>query len=101
MFGKSKKKKSEDEEQRKREEYLKRYHLNEMSDDDLEVIKSITYELTGSGLGRVAMALGSASPAENAQMSYLSVLVQQNWIIIRKLNQLLDRMGSGGGTAAN
>jgi hypothetical protein len=85
-------KRREKKKEKKRDEYLERYKLGGISDDDLAIVESIANDLRGQGLIKAGMALSFASAAEQAKVGYLSALVSQNWIIIRKLNQLLDRM---------
>jgi hypothetical protein len=67
---------------------LKRYGLEEISDPrDAESVKQIAASLAGNNLIEIGTAL-SGSAQDVAKMSYLSALVEQNWIIIRQLDKL-------------
>ena len=92
LFGEKETK--EEKQARKTRELLEKYGLQELSDPrDLEAVKNISYSLMGNKMIELGTALGG-SGEDAAKMSYLSALVEQNWIIIRQLDRLnksLDR----------
>lgn len=73
---------------RKEQEILERYGLTEVSPMDIESIRKIIADLSGNGLFKAGMALTFAKGEEQAKVTYLSALVEQNWIIIRQLDRI-------------
>ena len=81
----------EDKQVRKTKELLAKYGLDELSDPrDLANVKTISYELMGNKLIELGTALGGSAP-DSAKMSYLAAIVEQNWIIIRQLDKLINK----------
>ena len=74
------------------EKYIDRYNLDELDHKDLETIKRITTDLGGNALGKAGMALSFANLGEQMKVSYLSALVEQNWMIIRQLSKLTKEL---------
>lgn len=91
MFGNGKETKEEKQE-RKNQELLAKYGLENMTDKDLESIRNIINDLMGNGLFKTGMALSFAKAEEQAKVTYLSALVEQNWIIIRQLDQINKKL---------
>ncbi len=93
----SKRESSEEREQREIQAYISRYHLNDISDpNDLEAIREIAEYLQGTGLMETGMILSFSGRTEDRlQISYLGALMRQNWIIIRKLDDIARRIGGG------
>ena len=87
-------KSAEEKEQIKEEktvQMLRKYGLENLSDPrDVESVKKIVSELTGTGLMEAGIALGGGNEKDilKTQMLYERAIVEQNFIIIR----LLDRM---------
>jgi hypothetical protein len=74
---------------------MDKYSLEELDEKDLKIIKRIMNDLAGNGLFKIGMAFSFAKSEEQAKVTYLSALVEQNWMIIRqlsKLNQSIDEM---------
>lgn len=65
-----------------------RYHLDDINPKDLESIQSIYYELAGTGLMEFGALLTGAKSEDNLKIAYLNTLIQQNWIIIRQLDEI-------------
>lgn len=86
LFGEKESK--EEKKARRIQELLDKYGLQDLSDPrDLESVKRISESL----LGNKAIELGNlfaGSGADDVKMSYLSAIVEQNWIIIRLLDKL-------------
>ena len=92
LFGEKETK--EEKQARKARELLEKYGLQELSDPrDLEAVKNISYSLMGNKMIELGTALSGGSGADSAKMSYLSALVEQNWIIIRQLDRLNKSLG--------
>lgn len=86
LFGEKESK--EDKKARKAQELLEKYGLQELSDPrDIESVKNIANNLMGNKLIELGTAL-SGSGEDVAKMTYLSAIVEQNWIIIRLLDKL-------------
>ena len=86
VFGGGKNK--EDKKQKEIEKYMERYRLTNLDDNDLEAVREITQEFRGLGLMKAGMALSFARAEEQAKVGYLAALIKQNWIIIRKLDEI-------------
>jgi len=74
--------------------YINKYKLNNVDENDLVIIKQISDDLFGLGLIKTGMALSFAKAEEQAKIGYLSALVKQNWIIIRKLDDLNKKLNN-------
>ena len=71
---------------------MERYQLDEISDQDLVIIKKIATDLMGNNLLKAGMALSFAKAEEQAKVTYLSALVEQNWIMIRQLSNISSKL---------
>ena len=78
----------EDKKTAKVEALLEKYGLQELKDPrDVESVRTIASSLMGNKLIELGTAL-SGNGDDAAKMSYLSAIVEQNWIIIRLLDKL-------------
>lgn len=75
-------------EQEQLNKLIEKYNLEDLSEKDLLIVKRVYQDLVGNGLLKAGMALSMASGAEQAKITYLSALVEQNWIIINLLSRL-------------
>lgn len=82
--GKDKKSKSE----KQLEKYLKKYQLEDLDEKDMVVLERIANDLVGNNFFKAGMALSFAKAEEQAKVTYLSTLVEQNWMIIRQLSRM-------------
>ena len=64
-----------------------KYHLDGINPKDLESIQSINSELLGAGMMEFGTLLSGKSE-DNVKIAYLNTLIQQNWIIIRQLDEI-------------
>lgn len=95
LFGeKTPKETKEEKQKRKEQEILDRYGLSNVDQKDIASIKNIISDLAGNGLIKTGMALSFAKAEEQAKISYLSALVEQNWIIIRQLDRISKKLDS-------
>lgn len=78
----------EDKQQKELEKFMERYQLEELDEKDLAILRKIAADLIGNGLGKAGMALGFADISDQLTVTYLSALVEQNWMIIRQLGRL-------------
>ena len=51
-----------------------------------------TYIQSGNGFFKVGMALSFAKAHEQATVTYLSALVEQNWMMIRQISELNTKL---------
>ena len=91
--------KSEEEKQAKREEKLNnimaKYELNNLDDKYKNAVKNINVELTGTGMMELGNMLSfDEKTAARLNTYYINALIQQNWIIIRQLNDLICSLKS-------
>lgn len=86
LFGKKETK--EEKENRKLQEFMERYQLESLDEKDLVVLQRIANDLVGNSFFKVGIALSFAKAEEQAKVTYLSALVEQNWMIIRQLGRL-------------
>lgn len=69
-------------------ELMCRYGLQELSDPrDIETVRQIANDLAGAGLAAFSAVIGG-NPGDQAKISYLQAIMEQNWIIIRQLDKL-------------
>ena len=81
--------KSKDEKKQEQiSKFMEKYHIDELDTRDLETVKNIANDLAGNGLLKAGMALSFTNGADQAKVTYLSALVEQNWLIINQLNRL-------------
>lgn len=86
LFGE--KKTAEEKRAEKLQKFMERYQLEDLDEKDLIVLQRIAGDLAGNSFFKAGMALSFASGEEQAKVTYLSALVEQNWMIIRQLSRL-------------
>ena len=86
LFGEKQTKEEKEQEQMRK--FMEKYQLDEIDKKDLVVLNRIASDLAGNGFFKVGMALSFAKAEEQAKVTYLSALVEQNWVIIRQLSRL-------------
>lgn len=89
MFGNKASK--EEKKAAKMQEMANKYNLGDINPKDLETIKSINYELMGTGLMEFGTLL-TGKAEDNVKIAYLNTLIQQNWIIIRQLDEISKKL---------
>ena len=82
----------DDKKQQEINKFMEKYQLEEIDDKDLVIIKKIATDLIGNNLLKAGMALSFAKAEEQAKVSYVSALVNQNWIMIRQLNNISNKL---------
>lgn len=89
-FGKEKISKEEKAE-RKAAELMEKYGLQEISDPrDVESLRQIASSLMGNKFISLGSAM-SGKPYEAGVLTYQQAIVEQNFLIIRLLNRLLEK----------
>ena len=67
---------------------LEKYGLEELSDPrDIESVRQLSYDLMGNKMIELGTVM-QGNTADVAKMTYLSAIMQQNFIIIRQLDRL-------------
>ena len=82
---------NEDKKQKQLEEYKKAFSLESLDETDLEAVKRIANRLVSGNLLELGSLFG-ASASEQAQTNYLMTLVEQNWLIIKKLDEISKKL---------
>ena len=71
---------------------MAKYGLENLSPEYREKVKDINSELLGTGLMEAGMKLSlSAKTEDQLQVQYLKTLVEQNWMIIRLLDEIKNK----------
>lgn len=78
--------------EQKVQEMMQRFGLSNLSPEDYKSCKKIINDLFGLGVMKAGMAFSFAKAEEQCKVSYLSAMVEQNWIIIRQLDELNQRL---------
>ena len=76
---------------------LRKFGLEDLQDpSDIESVKNIVSELSGTGLMEVGLALGGGSERDiqKNQMYYQRAMIEQNFIIIRQLDRITKILAS-------
>ncbi len=77
---------------KEQEMFFKKYGLENLNEKDVEILKKVVADLAGNGLFKAGMAVTFAKAEEQAKVSYLSALVEQNWLIIKKLDEISKKL---------
>lgn len=77
----------------KEQRIMEKYGLQSLTNpDDIESVRKIISELAGSGLMETgALLSGNEKDLLKTQMVYQRTLVEQNFILIRQLDRLLNK----------
>lgn len=78
----------EEKEAKQLKTFMEKYQLEDLDKKDLVVLQRIAADLAGNNFFKMGMALSFAKAEEQAKVTYLSTLVEQNWMIIRQLSRL-------------
>jgi hypothetical protein len=71
-------------------DFISKTKLTHVDENDMAVIQQIARDLTG--LDQIKIATVFSKPADQVMVGCLSAIVQQNWIIIRKLSEISQRL---------
>lgn len=78
----------EEKQQRKAAALMAKYGLQNLSSEYQDAVKDISTELAGTGLIEFGATLSGMKSEEQLKVSYLNALIQQNWIIMRQLDEI-------------
>ncbi len=81
----------EEKQKRKMQETLNKYELNNLDSEYANAVKNISLALAGNNLIELGSTLGMTS-AENLTTSYLKAIVEQNFIMIRQLDEISKKL---------
>lgn len=95
LFGEKQTKEEKEMEQMRK--FMEKYQLEDVDQKDMVVLRRIANDLAGNGFFKAGMALSFAKAEEQAKVTYLSALVEQNWVIIRQLSRLNKNLESLNG----
>lgn len=70
---------------------MAQYGLQNLSQEDKEKVEKILLGLMGNGLIEFGTIL-SGKAEDVAKLSYLGALVEQNWLIIKLLNEIKEKL---------
>lgn len=90
--GETKEEKRIRKQQEEMQKFMEKYNLNEVKEDDLVVLRRIASDLAGNGFLKAGMALSFAKAEEQAKVTYLSALVEQNWLMIKLLSEINGKL---------
>lgn len=85
-------KKQQEKEAKELQAFMDKYNLDTLNTSDLKVLRRISSDLAGDGLFKIGMALSFTKAEEQAKITYLSALVEQNWLIIKQLGSLNNKL---------
>lgn len=88
LFGQKDEEKKQSKEEKQLSKFMEKYQLEDLDEKDFVVLQRIATDLAGNNFFKVGMALSFARAEEQAKVTYLSALVEQNWMIIRQLSRL-------------
>lgn len=90
LFNSQPKQTAEEKKQAEMQKFIQKYNIESLNPQDLEIVKNIASDLAGNGLMKTGMALSMAKAEDQLKVTYLSALVEQNWLIINQLSRLND-----------
>lgn len=80
----------------KENKLLARYGVDSLRNpQDIASVRKIAEEMVGSGLMEAGMKLSLAKPEVQLPVSYQRAIMEQNFIIIRQLDELLSVLKNG------
>ena len=90
--------KSKEEKQAERESKLNKimakYELNDLEDKYKNAVNNINSELAGTNMMELGNMLSfDEKTASRLNTYYINALIQQNWIIIRQLDEINKKLG--------
>lgn len=72
-------------------EALEKHHLGDISPKYAEAVQEINMELIGTGAMETGVKLSFGKAEDQLKIAYLRTLVEQNWIIMRMLDDLIKK----------
>ncbi len=94
LFNSSKETK-EEKQARKELEMMEKYGLQSLSDQkDIDSVRKIVSELTGTGVMEFGIAFGAGGERDllRMQMNFQRAILEQNFILIRQLDRISQKL---------
>ncbi|UWM91239.1 hypothetical protein [Streptococcus parauberis] len=91
IFGGEKTTKEEKQNQ-KIQKYLSQRGIEDLNEKSNIQVRRVINDLAGNGFFKAGMALSFAKAEEQAKVTYLSALVEQNWILISQNQEILNEL---------
>lgn len=82
----------EEKQEKKAREILAKYELHNLSHDYANAVKNISLGLAGTGGLEFGSHLVGMKNEDTLKIAYLNTLIQQNWIIIRQLDEISKKL---------
>lgn len=73
------------------DKYLEKRNLINLETDIDTQVQNIMNDLAGNGFLKAGMAMSLSKPSEQATVTYLSALTEQNWILIKQNDELMKQ----------
>lgn len=80
------------EEKQKIQKYLSQRGIDNLNEKSNVQVRRVINDLAGNGFFLAGMALSFAKAEEQVKVTYLSALVEQNWILISQNQEILDEL---------
>lgn len=90
LFGSKESK--EEKQQRKAAELMAKYGLQNLPAEYQDAVKDISSKLAGTGLIEFGSTLSGMKSEDELKIYYLNALIQQNWIIMRQLDEIVKAL---------
>ncbi|HEN9420441.1 TPA: hypothetical protein U9H95_002160 [Streptococcus agalactiae] len=74
------------------QKYLSQRGIDNLNEKSNVQVRRVINDLAGNGFFKAGMALSFAKAEEQAKVTYLSALVEQNWILISQNQEILDEL---------
>ncbi|HFH7049514.1 TPA: hypothetical protein ACJR78_002033 [Streptococcus agalactiae] len=82
----------EEKQKQKIQKYLSQRGIDNLNEKSNVQVRRVINDLAGNGFFKAGMALSFAKAEEQAKVTYLSALVEQNWILISQNQEILDEL---------
>lgn len=92
LFGNKEKETKEEKQQRKMLETMARFGLQDMPAEYQDAVKEIAVGLSGNSMMETGAFLSGMKTEDTLKISYEKAIMQQNFIIMRQLNELISLM---------
>ncbi|HEO2471898.1 TPA: hypothetical protein VAP50_001440 [Streptococcus agalactiae] len=93
IFGGEKLSREEKQKQKQKiQKYLSQRGIDNLNEKSNVQVRRVINDLAGNGFFKAGMALSFAKAEEQAKVTYLSALVEQNWILISQNQEILDEL---------
>lgn len=74
------------------EKYLNKRGLKNLDTNVNELVANIIGDMAGNGFFKASMIFSFAKAEEQAKVTYLSAITEQNWILIKQNDEILKEL---------